>query len=331
MKVLHVNNVASVGELLCVAQCKFLGYETHLINIIPKQMKFTRWEKLITLYNRIVLVVKARKFISNFKPNIVHIHYSTSALWMIGVKAKIVIHAHGSDIRLDKTDIARRLVNKVGLWRANILLYSTPDLSAYAEKYSIKSSYLPNPVDPDVYQCGMTLEGRKGGVKILLFAAPTRIKGFEISSLAISEIFKKYQNASVTMFKNDESIKFAKSNYVGKINLIEPVDQSEVVRLICQYDIVLGQFIIGSYGMSELQALSCGKPLICNAKNNSIVSASLPHLQAESSEEILREFERFMRLSRIDLERLAENSRRWIVENHGLLHVIKRLDVYYKQ
>ena len=153
MKVLHINNVASVGESLASAQRAILGDEVQLISIIPRQNKFTRWEKFTTFLERILLVIRARRLIVTFKPDVLHVHYSTSAVWMLGVKAKLIVHAHGSDLRLAKTDIIRGAINRIGLSQANRLLYSTPDLKEHASRYGVEIDYLPNPVDSSLYKC----------------------------------------------------------------------------------------------------------------------------------------------------------------------------------
>lgn len=63
MKIIHLNNIASVSETISEAQKKYLGYDSQIINIIPYQKSFSIKQKLFTLIPRLKLILTARYFI----------------------------------------------------------------------------------------------------------------------------------------------------------------------------------------------------------------------------------------------------------------------------
>jgi glycosyltransferase involved in cell wall biosynthesis len=331
LRVLHINNIADVANTIATAQRLLLGHETELIEIIPHQSLNQRFGKIQTLWKRVYLVLKARKLIRDRKPEVVHLHFATSAIWLIGVKSKLVVHAHGSDIRIQKLDYIRRVINYLGVRRAIAIIYATPDLEGYAKKYCKPLVYLPNPIDTEKYNCKLSGFRRPGQRRVLLFAVPSAIKGFDIAAAALLMILAKHPDLRVTVFKNPVSVAFFEKHPRPSVELIETVPQDYIEKLICEHDIIIGQFKLGSFGVSELQSMSCGKPVICNAIYNSKTTDTTPHLQAENAEEIVQHLE-FLMFATVDsLTSISEKSREYVKLNHSLKAIASRLDGLYCQ
>lgn len=330
MRIIHINDIASVGTTIAHAQREILGHEVYFVNIIPRQTQGGLRGKLSTLLERIKLVWRARKLISKLNPDIVHLHYSTSAIWMLGVKAKLVVHAHGSDIRLQNNDYIRRVVNYCGLRSASVVICATPDLLKYAMKYHKSCYFVPNPINTEVYKCDRNSSRNNGGMRILLLAVPSVIKGFETAAKAITRILRSYPNVTATIFKNEVSLNFFASNSLTGIQLIDAVSQVDVPKLICDHDIIVGQFLLGAFGMSELQAMSCGRPVICNGVFNSSLFTLPPHLQANNEDQIFKHIEDLLSSTNDDFLSIASKSRDWIESNHGLRSVVMEIEHYYK-
>ena len=53
-----------------------------------------------------------------------------------------------------------------------------------------------------------------------------------------------------------------------ELNIIEKLSNDEVMELIQEADLVIDQLIIGWYAMFAIEAMSLGKPVICNLRND---------------------------------------------------------------
>jgi glycosyltransferase involved in cell wall biosynthesis len=330
LRILHINNIADVANTIAAAQRELLGHETRVINIIPQQNPIQRFGKLITLLERIRLVLKARREIISFKPDVVHLHFATSAIWMLGVNAKFVVHAHGSDVRLKKGDYLRKIINYLGLRCADILIYATPDLEAHAKLYGKPCFYVPNPIDSMSFRCDSNEFRKVGARKVFLFAIPSAIKGFEVASAALSLLLMKLPDLRITIFMNDVSKAFFDKNSYPSVCLINTVKQDSISRLICDHDVIVGQFKLGSFGVSELQAMSCGKPVICNGKYSFPSSDSPPHFQAENSDQIISHLEYLLAAPDDILKVIASRSVDFIHMNYSLSNIMNTIEGLYR-
>lgn len=322
MKIFHINNIASTATIFK----SFLSQEhdVTIFNIIPQQKKPSFFYKTITLIERLFLIIKVRKKIKKEKPDILHIHYTTSGVFFLDFKGKVICHAHGSDVRIKKHDYFRRVLNYLIFKKSFMIIYATPDLSQYFEVYKEKTMYLPNPIDTKIYTCNKNTSTSK---KILLFSMPTTIKGIELSSKALKYIAKKHPDIEIDVFDTPKSREIFEDSNISYISIVK---QEDIPSLICNYDIIVGQFKIGSLGMSELQAMSCSKPVICNAYLNESYSGS-PHLQASSQQEIIDHIEILITKSHEDKQLLGGKNRAWIIENHEVSKICKKLiEVYIK-
>ncbi len=329
MKILHINNIASVSEILAKAQRVYFNHDVHIINIIPQQKKTGWWSKLATLTERIYLVSKARHLIKALKPDIVHIHYTTSAIWLLGLGVKIIAHGHGSDLRLKKHDLIRLFLNRIGLHSAYRIICSTPDLLPYARIYGPKTHYIPNPIDTDLFTGAGCSKNPTTPFEVLLFSAPTKIKGFEIAEEAIRVILEKYKNIRITVFKNEHTTRLQKSLNTRQLKIINPVPSNAIPSLLSGYDFILGQFILGAFGMSELEAFAASKTVICNAIYNIEYDNNTPHLQATRANEIVSHVDRIVSNPHVFLKTKGESAWDWVYKNHNMKIIAEKVETIY--
>ena len=103
-----------------------------------------------------------------------------------------------------------------------------------------------------------------------------------------------------------------------KVVWIGPVLKNQLIRYYNAADIVLDQFVLGSWGTSTPEALSCGKPVLMFYKKEYILRAfgeEPPILNSFSEEDI---YSNLMRLAK-DREfasDLGKKSRDWIMRTH---------------
>jgi glycosyltransferase involved in cell wall biosynthesis len=198
---------------------------------------------------------------------------------LLGRDLHVVWHFHGTDVRtmpeLHRALFVEDFVEKY--------FVSTLDLLTYSYKMGIKAEYLPNPVDP-LIELGYEDESfirpevlsyinkisHAGRYKKMIFI-PTRqdhTKGLQtfVHFLMRSQVVKRYQNkAFFAIIKwGNYSGEFIKA--LKKMNLdvvVLPIlNRHEYLKILKLSDIVIGQFKLGVFGLTELEALALGKPLI---------------------------------------------------------------------
>ena len=83
-------------------------------------------------------------------------------------------------------------------------------------------------------------------------------------------------------------------------------------------DVVADQFIVGVYGTSCPEAMSCGKPVLIHLDPKYMkpfFGSIPPHLEAKSAQEVAQQLN--LALDKQYRIKLGEKSRSWIVEHHG--------------
>ncbi|GGB49079.1 glycosyltransferase family 1 protein [Virgibacillus dakarensis] len=176
---------------------------------------------------------------------------------------KMVVHHHGSDIRL--LSVAKKNNPYVRVkpgWTEGKINNSLAVLSKYIdhaivqdhelERY-ISDSYkyihvIPHIIDHNELQPNYP----KGKATPLIVHAPTKrdLKGTEF----ILEAVKQLKNSGVSL----------------EFKLIEGMDHQETMKLLAKADIVIDQLRIGSYGYLSTEAMALGKPVICYIREDLI-------------------------------------------------------------
>ncbi len=245
------------------------------------------WEKkIISLYSQGVKYNLLNRFqeyvfLPNFsKFDIFHVdapRYSCVWTYLLkkkNRKIKTISHFHGSQLRspsIFSFFIIKHILPKM----SDVFLYSTPDLFIFLSGLSERSRrienipkiWLPNPIDTSKFRPMPEIE--KTEDEILVFTRISPEKG-------VNKILKFIENHKDKTFI---LIELGDKNYIEKVrkeikkrNLTnirweKPVRKSELPYFLNKFKYVLPQFhaaveMLGCYGISELEAASCGCKII---------------------------------------------------------------------
>lgn len=331
MKILHVNDIASVASTLAAAQRR-AGHEVKVEQIIPAQGRGRWLDKLRTLGARAGAAWRVRRTIALWKPDVVHLHYATSALWFVGIRAPRLVHAHGSDIRLPRSDQLRRALIRIGLSGTAALLYSTPDLEPYARALRPDAVFLPNPVDVAAFANEpVDIAGKRAedDVRVLWFAVPTAVKGAEHAVAALRILAQRFPHWRLTVLRSPALAGFLPEPHEPALQVIDPVPPSHVPELLARHDLVLGQFFLGAMGTAELQAMTSARPVVCHFVFDAAYPEPAPLLLANSCDSIVEAVRAWFALDAPARRAWLQRARAWVADHHDASMVAAQLQSVY--
>jgi glycosyltransferase involved in cell wall biosynthesis len=159
--------------------------------------------------------------------------------------------------------------------------------------------------------------------RILVWAKLERIKGIDTVFQA-ARILSEYEFDVVFVGDDKEHYKAIKP---PNVRLVPRIDPSDVPEFINRYPMVMGQFVVGSLGQSELEAMSCGKPVIAywNRKYDIFYDTPCPVMSSREPEHIAN----LVRASTGN-EHIGSLNRQWILKTHSVQRVIAKLAKIYE-
>lgn len=325
MKVLHINNVANVPDGL-VKGLRKIGVDAELYQPYVGINKKRRLGPISVIANRFVDAKSLTKKIKKERYDIVHIHYAYFGMLGILGGYDYWLHCHGTDIRRNQYHPLYKHITSPSMKRANTLLYSTPDLKIHAERKRKDAIFLPNPIQTSLFE--PTPLPKQDNRKILLISRIDAIKGVDSAFKALESIKKNNPSVSIDAFLwGPELDKYKDQNFV---NWIPTMKHEEISKLIQNYHIVVGQFHLGILGMSEMEAMACARPVVCDFTYGSWYPQEPPVVQAKTVEEIAGRIQELLDDPSM-CEDIGEAGRNWVMNNHDYIAVAKRLAEMYEK
>ena len=326
MKILHVHNVAFVGTTLVDA----LNNTENIKAIFFERERFSKG-MVIHLKN----MIKFRSFVNKKNPDIIHIHYLPTSLYALFAGKKFILHLHGSDIRgLSITskeycvrEIIYRKFKKYILRKAQLVFYSTPNLKKDVDVVRKDAIFIPNPIKIKTILKKEVGELKKT-IDILFFAALSDHKGADIAFPAFEKI-KSIYNDKVNIVCINFGKEKEKYNKYSFVRCVEKIKHENINDFLNEFDIIIGQLKVGAIGVSELEVMGLGIPLISNFKYNDFYQEECPLISCGSSEEVINAIQELFTNEKFRLD-TSRKQFEWVCKYHKDINVVFKLINNYK-
>lgn len=218
--------------------------------------------------------------------DIIHIHHpnpmTTFALWMSGYKGKVIVHWH-SDIRKQRHLL--RLYMPLQNWllrRADAIIGTSPvyiDGSPHLAKFRSKCVSVPigiSPVQPDEKTVAIIRQRYKGKKIVFALGRLVYYKGFRYLIDAAAELPDNY----IVLIGGDGELRKELQQQIdskrldGKVKLLGFVSDADVAAYYGACDIYCLSSVMKTeaFAIVQLEAMSCGKPIVATNIPDSGVS-----------------------------------------------------------
>jgi glycosyltransferase involved in cell wall biosynthesis len=244
------------------------------------------------------------------------------------------LHLHGTDIRdFNHESIKGALVLK-GIRKAKAVFYSTPDLYKIIKPIRSDAIYLPNPINTDIFSPHITFS-KNDQIDIFNISKLDKNKGIEKQFLILENILNQKHDLMIAIFNfgniaeeyADKLNKFYRSK---SVKIFGKVQHRDMIDIINNSRIILGQMSIGSLGCSELEAMACGKPVVCHISDLEMYPTPPPVISVSNTIEAEERILELLRNPNLAYE-IGKKSRKWVEENHDYVIIAKKLLSYYQQ
>ncbi len=159
-------------------------------------------------------------------------------------------------------------------------------------EFNTSAEYIPNPVNWRIFHPetkSRTLETRPAELKVLIASAcDWKVRGTDRVIRALS-ILQEPIEVKLIKVGIDYTRTLALANSLGlKLNVLPPVPHSEMPKYYWDADIIVASIGIGgTLGMTALEAISCGKPVITNVSSTFPVYSTFPIHDVSTTEQIV--------------------------------------------
>jgi glycosyltransferase involved in cell wall biosynthesis len=321
-----VARIALVHDIAGVAavQARLLREAGHEVDQIalPELGASWRWPaKAIAIPVRLATYLPAIRRLRTNHYDVVHIHWLGQGIIGLFLGRPFFAQAHGSDLHVNMRNSVMRQVTQTVLEKAKLVFYVTPDLPAYAPGFDGKLRYLPNPVEvddnfepPPTKLATALIFTRLAPVKGVdrIFAGAERLsRSVELTALSSGPLAAEYSE-----------------RYGGLVKFVRPVPHHEVGSFLRRFDIVIGQMQAGSLGLSELEAMAAGRPVITGIDWSLYPEDPPPVIGASDADGIAAAVEK-LKDDETELTRLSRDGKEWVRRNHGFARHLRLLEAAY--
>ncbi|WP_309811243.1 glycosyltransferase [Pseudarthrobacter sulfonivorans] len=263
---------------------------------------------------------RIRRTIEALRADVMHVHFGTRA----GVANSrptipFVMHWHGTDIRTTYYTPQGRPNIQWGADHAAAVVYATPDLRQHAEPVRPDAVYLPTPVDMEELPLWVP-EGRPR----VVFASRWDDSKNATEQLEVAAAIREATQGRVALEGLDWGHRVEEARALG-ITLVPKMPKAVYLKWMAGAHCVVGQSS-GILGVSELQAMAMGIPMVMNLEAGYYTDA--PTLQGDGPEglaaQVLRALEDPLAVS------ARANARGWVERHHSPDAAVAKLAAIYR-
>ncbi|MGP7959858.1 hypothetical protein ACTVCO_03470 [Sanguibacter sp. A247] len=270
-RALHVNDVAGVAStLVATARARGLGWDLRRIPAgrgAPAPIVAARRAR--DLAGAVLPLARA---------DVAHLHYGVTGYYEWVTRRPVVLHLHGTDLRVDARSRWLGPVVRSAMRRAQLVLVATPDLLDLARELRDDAIYLPNPV-PDVLfaPAGSVPDpaGPRRGTRVVFNMRWDDAKGGTALVAAARALVRDglAGHGDLDVVGLDWGAHAAEARAAG-VRLVPLQDAAGYRALLAGADLVVGQQRAGALGISDLEALALGRPLVAHVRGDEPVVQS---------------------------------------------------------
>jgi len=287
--------------------------------------------KLAAMPGRVLDLRHARGLLRPDRFDVAHLHWASYGALGYLSRIPYVVQCHGTDVRERLADpVFRRPLASI-LRRAGAVLAITPDLLPVLREVRPDARFLPAPIDAERFSpCLDPPAGPARPWTVLLFARLDAGKGADMSTAGIAGFARRHPDVRVLVIDWGDQRERYRTLHGDRFEFLARVPPAEVPRLVRSADAVVGQFALGALGLSELQAMSCARPVIASFRYPDAYPTRPPLIGARTPDEIDTALETLLAQPTWAAD-LGARARRWVIEHHDLRAVASRLEAMYRE
>jgi glycosyltransferase involved in cell wall biosynthesis len=326
MRILYVHNINQVAETYgadLTRRGHFVKvYEPSLVGgSAPLPIKLAMMPGRVLGLHSIASALNPKHF------EIAHIHWASYGVLGLVSRIPFIVQCHGSDVRHRLKQPFFRTVLTSIFRRAAAVMCITPDILPLVQSIRPDAMFFPAPIDTEQFSPRKVPQPQSW--TILLLARLDPVKGVDVSTQGIARFVQRHPDVRVMVLDCGPLREKYKQLYSERFEFIPPVAQEEVRQLIWPADVIVGQFALGALGLSELQAMSCGKPVIASFRYEEAYATPPPLCQARNAEEIEVQLENLFQHPEVAKE-LGQKAREWVINYHNHQMLAVRLETLYQ-
>lgn len=325
MRILYINNLNRVAETFG----KDLVQRGHSVRVYEPSLTGGSAPlplKLAMMPGRILDMRHIVGKLSSSHFDLIHIHWASYGVLGLASRVPFIVHCRGSDVRFRLKQPFFHSGLKFILRQSAMVLCSTPDLLPVIQSVRPDALFFPGPVDTEQFAPGENEQSRPW--TLLLFARLEAIKGCEIAVQGIARFAERHPEVRVKLLDWGPETEKYKRCYGDRFEFVPFVTPELVQRLICSADVVVGQFFLGALGNSELQAMSCAKPVITSFRYEEAYPAPPPLCQATTAQKVDEHLEYVFQHPEAAAE-LGQSARSWVIKHHSRQFLAAKLETLY--
>lgn len=318
-----VHDVAGVAE----TQARILrdaGHEVDHVRLNDFGAKWGLVAKALTAPVRLALYVPAILRLRSERYDVIHIHWVPRGIVGVLSGKPFLVQAHGSDLHQHVSTPGMHWLCRFVLERARTIFYVTPNLETFIHRFAAKSVYLPNPINVAALDIVPAPPQRVRRAVIFMRLDP--VKGVDRVFPAVERLAA--MGIELTALKwgplTDEYV----GRYSNVVQFVDPVPHERIGAFLASFDLVIGQMEQGALGLSELEAMAAGRPLISGIDRGMYPGDKPPVVSSYDPDELVAQVERLKDDAR-RLENLYREGRAWVRRNHGFERHLELLEAAY--